>query len=608
MSSDPSLLPGSPSHAARRPPRRRRWVRWVVLGAFVVVVVAVAAAAWTVKGALTARDALTSAVADVPTVEDALLGGDTQSARAALARVQDDTSRARAGTSGPVWAVVGVLPGVGHDAAAFRDATHAVDDLAQDVLPPLVDAADEVDLDDVSLQGGRVDLAPLERAAPQVASAATALDDVRATLDGIDTSTLRPALGDPVATLQGKVASLAVTVSTAHRTTALLPAMLGADGPRTYLLLSMNNAELRSAGGIPGAITVLRADDGKVTVVGDASSGDLGPYAKPVADLEQGFADLYGDQPTRYPQDTTMVPDFPTAAGLLATMWKTSEHQDVDGVVATDPVALSYLLGATGGVTAGPVTLTSDNAVDVLLSKVYAELEDPDAQDAFFNEAAHATFDRVLSARTSARDVQRALTRSADEHRLLVWSRHADEQSLLTETELSGAATSSTRGDHALGVFLDDGTGGKMDYYLRTSARLVSSTCTNGARTDTVRVTLRSTAPKDARRSLPSYVTGEASRTVTPGVIRTNVAVYTPVGAQLPVLTRGDRSVGASTFDALDRTLTQISIDLAPGASSVTDVTMTTPASALRSGPLELWTTPTTTTSGLAALDVASCG
>ena len=44
----------------------------------------------------------------------------------------------------------------------------------------------------------------------------------------------------------------------------LLPPMLGADGPRTYLLVSLNSAELRSAGGIVGAFAVLHAEDGAV--------------------------------------------------------------------------------------------------------------------------------------------------------------------------------------------------------------------------------------------------------------------------------------------------------------------------------------------------------
>ena len=606
-----------PAHGRTR--RRRRHVgRWVALGIVVVVVAVAVAVGLAVKGGLEARDALASALDDVPTVEEALTGGDTAAARSALARVQDRTAEARRGTSGPVWAVAGSLPGIGTDAKAFRTATRAVDDLAQEVLPPLVEASGVVDLASLRAKDGGIDLAPLEKAAPLVAGSAVALRPVERDLGAIDASALRPELGDPVSSLQDKVRTLSSTVATAHRATALLPSMLGADGARTYLLLSLNNAELRSSGGIPGSITVLHAKGGKVTVGGHASSADLGPWAKPVVDLGKDATDVFGTQPARYPQDTTMLADFPDTGRTMAAMWKKAGHGTVDGVIATDPVALSHLLGATGPVTvkaptgAGGTTdvqLTSDDAVSILLSQVYAEIDDPTEQDAFFSAAAGAVFDRLLHGDVPATELQHALTASADERRLLVWSAHDDEQSLLGGTELSGALTSTPRGDAAVAVLLNDGTSGKMGYYLRTSTKLTSSQClagSSGTRSDVYTVTLRSEAPKDAKQTLPSYVTGEAAGVdVTPGDIRTNVAVYTPEGVGVPVIERGKQTVGGDSHDVAGRTATQFTIDLSPGQKVTLRVTLLTPHAG--DGKLELWTTPTTTVGGLAVVDPAPC-
>jgi hypothetical protein len=389
--------------------------------------------------------------------------------------------------------------------------------------------------------------------------------------------------------------------------------MLGADGTRTYLLLSLNNAELRSSGGIPGSITVLRAKDGKVTVAGNASSADLGPWAEPVVDLGKDNTAVFGTQPARFPQDTTMLADFPDTGRTMAAMWKKAGHGDVDGVVATDPVALSHLLGASGPVTvkapgtgSAGVELTSDNAVSILLSQVYAEIPDPQVQDEFFSAAAGAVFDELLHGDVPATDLQHALTQAADERRLLVWSAHDDEQSLLAPTELSGALTSTPRGERAVAVLLNDGTTGKMGYYLRASTELTSSRCTGAARTDVYTVTLRSEAPKDAKETLPSYVTGEAAGVdVTPGHIRTNVVVYTPQGVGVPVIERGDRTVGGDSNEVAGRTATQLTVDLSPGQKVTLRVTLLTPRAG--DGKLELWTTPTTTAGGLAIVSPTSC-
>jgi len=619
---DGAEAPGAGLHAVpahgRTRPRRRHVGRWVALGITVAVVAVAVAVGLAVKGGLEARDALTSALDDVPVVEEALTGGDTQAAEEALARVQEKTAQARRGTSGPVWAVAGSLPGIGADAEAFRTATRSVDDLAQQVLPPLVEASGAVDLAGLRAKDGGIDLGPLERAAPLVARSAGALVPVRRDLDAIDTSALRPQLGDPVASLQDKVRTLSSTVTTAHRATALLPSMLGADGTRTYLLLSLNNAELRSSGGIPGSITVLRAKGGKVSVAGHASSADLGPWATPVVRLGKDATDVFGTQPARFPQDTTMLADFPDTGRTMAAMWKKAGHGTVDGVVATDPVALSHLLGATGPVTvkartddgSTDVELTSDNAVSILLSQVYAAISDPAQQDAFFSEAAGAVFDTLLHGDVPAADLQHALTAAADERRLLVWSAHDDEQSLLAGTELSGALTSTPRGGRAVAVLLNDGTSGKMGYYLRTSTKLSSSQCVEGSagtRRDVYTVTLRSEAPKDAAQSLPSYVTGEAAGIdLEPGTIRTNVVVYTPQGVGVPVVERGKATVGGDSHDVAGRTATQLTVDLSPGQKVTLTVTLLTPRAS--GGPLELWTTPTTTAGGLATVRPTSCG
>src|SRR5690606_4026466 len=103
--------------------------------------------------------------------------------------------------------------------------------------------------------------------------------------------------------------------------------------------------------------------------------------------------DLYTDAPAIWPQDVNFSPDFPTAARLYREMYAQKFGVQVDGVIATDPVALARLLRGTGPVTlTDGQQLTADNAVSLLLSDAYQQGDTPRetnaASDRLFASAA----------------------------------------------------------------------------------------------------------------------------------------------------------------------------------------------------------------------------
>ena len=75
--------------------------------------------------------------------------------------------------------------------------------------------------------------------------------------------------------------------------------MVGADGPRDYLLVFQNNAEIRATGGLPGAWARVHAQDGKLTIVEQGAGGDFGERATPVLALSKPERAVYG-QVTMY--------------------------------------------------------------------------------------------------------------------------------------------------------------------------------------------------------------------------------------------------------------------------------------------------------------------
>lgn len=588
--------PAAPEPRWRRavPDRVRRGRRRtrVLLGVGALVAVVLAAAGWLALDAVAARDALLSARAEVVRLQEQAAAGDVEGARATVTRLQDDAATARERTRGPVWSVAAVVPWVGPQTEAVQVVADVVDNLAQHGLPPLVDAVSLVDPAGLAPVDGRVDLTPLAQAAPQIVGADTAVQAAVTQLDGVDTSRLLRQVAEPVQELRGQVADVAATTSTAARAAALLPPMLGADGPRTYLVLVQNNAEPRATGGIPGSVLLLNVDDGRVEVVDQRRGGDLAGLAEPALPLTETETALFGTLLGTDMRDVTFTPDFPRTGELARAIWQQEVGGEVDGVLSVDPGALALVLGATGPVTlTDGSTLSRDNAVAELLNGVYLRLEDPAEQDAFFASTAATVFGAVAGGQGDAAGVVDALAQAAREGRLHVWSAHAEEQDLLAPTVLGGALRGRAGDDSAvLGVYLNDGTQAKMGYYLDLQVTGESTSCRpDGSQLVDVTVSLTSTAPADAA-DLPEYVVGP-DRVVPPGEVRTNVLVYAPAGGRVESVrvNSGEQGVLAQVHDDLGvaaRTFT-----LAPGQNATMDLEILTGKSSegnlvVRSTPL----------------------
>jgi hypothetical protein len=233
----------------------------------VVAVLVLGAVAWLGSDALRARDAATAARTEVRTLQAQVLAGDAAGASATLVGLQANARTAYARTHGPLWSVVAAAQWVGGEVRAVRTVSGVVEDLAAHVLPSLMKVTTLVGPSSLAPVDGRVDLAPLVAAAPEVAGADAAMQGAEHRLDAIDTGSLVGPVAAPVVELRSQVRAVALTTATAARAVRLIPAMLGADGPRDYLVLVQNNAELRATRGIPGTVLHLRADAGTVSVV-----------------------------------------------------------------------------------------------------------------------------------------------------------------------------------------------------------------------------------------------------------------------------------------------------------------------------------------------------
>ena len=549
---------------------------------------------WVAAGGLGARGHLATAAELFGQLQQQVRRGDVAAAQGTLTALRAETRAARESTDSVGWRVGGHLPVVGDDLIAVHTVAAVLDDLAVDGLPALLAVAGRLEPSALAPRDGRVDLSQLTEAAPQIASGLAAIRRARAATTAIRTDDLIGQVRDAVGRLSDGLAQAERLVGVADRAARLLPAMLGARGPRDYLVLFQNNAEVRATGGMPGAYVVVHADDGRLSITdqGTATS-DLKIFEPPVRNLTPEMLALYTDRPAVFPADVNLTPDFPTAARLAREMYRKRSGLAVNGVLATDPVALSYLLRVTGAVRVPKGgSLTADNAVRMLLSTAYAKYPEPSDQDAYFARAARAIFNTLLAHPGNAEGMIAQLARAAGERRLLVWSAVPAEEEQLTGTVLGGRLPVDDVASPTVGVFLNDGGGSKLSYYLTEAARLSAGGCTDdGARELHLELTLGSVAPS---AGLPSYVTGLAL-SGHPYTSRTNVMIFSSTGGGVVSATENGKEVSFGSGVEGDRMVGVFTVDLPPGKRRTLEVTLRTASGAGSAGPVtpRLWTTPT---------------
>ncbi len=569
---------------------RSRWRRlWWVAAALAVAVVGVAVwVGW--KGSI-AYVGLSDAQSSASKARDAIGKGDAVEAARQLESMTDSMERAREATADPVWAAASSVPWLGANLRAVTTLTGALDELARDGVAPVVDVASLVASGGLAPVDGQIDLGPLAAAAPELAAAADAGERASASLAGIDTGGLLPVVAEQVEVVRDEVADVASALRTGARVSALLPSMLGADGERRYLALFLNSAELRSTGGLVGALTVITADDGALSMSTTRAGTDLERFDEPVLPLTPAELEIHSESLGRIIQNVALTPDFPRTAALAAAMWEADTGEKVDGVIATDVVALAAVLAATGPVTTEDgTTLDADSVVAELLHEPYLRYKKQADADEFFADAAGRVFARLVAGGGDVTGLIDGLATATGEGRMLVWSTRETEQTGLREAGLSGAFLSGAA-PMAGGVFLNDATGGKLDYFLGAEVDVARVTCTDDGMRVVTRLRLVSRVPSSVE-DLPKYVTGLAD--VPKGSFITRVSAYGPAGGSL-LATRVDGvAVGGRQAVEEGRDVNLISVELAPGQSVAYEFEWLVP----RAGPVEVWSTPTTTAPG----------
>jgi hypothetical protein len=488
-----------------------------------------------------------------------------------IAALQADAASARSAVDDPVYRLATSVPFVGPNLEAIRQVSLTVDTLSTDVIPSLDGIARTLDPAALAPRDGAVDLGPVVATAPQLQQADATVQAARAQLQQIDRSAVVAPVGDAVASLQAKLDSAADLTEPAARIARLLPTALGADGARTYLVVYPNLAEPRATGGIFGSYAVVTADHGTVSIVDQGPARNLRYFEPPVSELSDDQGRLFGPELVTFPADVNLTPDFPTAARLFVEMYQARGGAAVDGVLAVDPVALSYLMKGAPALSVDGVPIDADNVVATLLSTAYQRFDDAsqEPRDQFLASATAAAFGQVMSGAAHPQAIVAGLRRAATERRLLYYSAHPAEQADLAATGLSGALDGSTE-KSSIGVFLNDAVGSKLGYFLTGRTAVTAGQCqADGSHLATVTVTLGYRPPA----GLPTYVTGGS----VDGAYRTHVLLAAPSGGTVDAAELDGKPVSLRPGTDRGRALGIAVVDLPAGTDSTVTFYLTVP-------------------------------
>lgn len=371
-------------------PRRRRVRRWffLICGLLVTIFLALTliGVGFLVDGGLRAKHALRQA-------EAAGTAADFSAAQIALSEVIAGIQEMQ--SAFPWLRFLNHVPWLGQQLVGTQAAletsletlTIVFDGLAvaQDVLATAT-GADEIvtgadgsgevrPYAELSDEEKRLLLTGLASSLPELRDMQVRLRLAQADLERLQEYDLTPALENALAPLHKLIPDLLTSIDVLVPFAAIAPQYGGLNADKQFLVLFLNNMELRPGGGFIGVYGLMVMRDGQIAnmVTGDSYSIDA---------FVQGHDDYhvnpppplvsYLTQPVWYFRDAAWSPDFEhTARDAVQLMRQEVAYggqpvPEIHGVVGITPTFIARLLDFTGPITVEGQTFTSTNVGDLL--------------------------------------------------------------------------------------------------------------------------------------------------------------------------------------------------------------------------------------------------
>ena len=491
------------------PKRRRHPILWSVL-ALLVIALAVAGywAYWLGTGLLeasrTVQDKAAVAQGELQLFRDKLKAGDDEAAEGHLDAAETALDEANKAAQVPQVRQAKDLPYVGNTVKDLDHLLAAADIMTGSARDALAVYADFSGADSKLFSNGTFSIPAIRSAQESVVAIRQAMDRAEAELRKVEGKGPKgeQALEKKRSGLK-QIASLRAEILPLEPVLEALPAAVGADDKKSYLVAIMNPAEMRASGGAPLSVAFIKFKDGKMSI---PLSGTTSRITLP------GLATFTGENPPivwpRMKNDpfqpavgekqrfvnANFNPDFPVSAEQMLRATPTFFGVKTDGVIALDVVAISNLLKVTGPIESpGYGTIDAANIVDKLLVDAYKNPDIAGRQD--LNTELMPLMLAKLTEGGGMIGKAKALGEAVPARHLQMYYRDDRLQQLVEEKNLGGSVPDPKVGN-LTAVYTQNGNGSKMDVFQKRTVQETVKVRKNGSALVSRTVVLKNASPR----------------------------------------------------------------------------------------------------------------
>lgn len=532
--------------------RRRKWP-FVALGIIVVIAAAVGVSGYTMlNSAKTLKAQANTVMTSVSGIKDQIVGGDYAGAAAAAQKIDETASAMQSEMDGPLWGLASALPVVGPDIQNVRTVVATLKDASSNALVPLTGALVANPPSSLITSEGSIDVAALSLLLDSLQQAAPVMQRCTDTLSDMTPMNIEQ-LEAVMGPAREKIVGINDTFQQANAFAPLAGTLLGVDGERRYLIAAQNSAEIRSSGGFPGSMGILKLDNGAISLDDFATVYDMLTDTTPSSiQLTEGEVALFGNW-MMVPRDAGFDPDFPTVANIWAASYKANTGNSVDGVIGITPCVVQKILAITGPIKLSDGTeLNGQNATKVLQHDLYWKYLDSSATsfapgneitDALFAEAADLTFKSLIGNMNSDTLMKFAgiMTECMANRETMLWLADETDQFTIQEIGWSGSLNTTPEAP-AVGVFFNLWIGSKLGWYLDLNNEILSSTVNaDGTVSYEVKTTFTNTVTQQEVYDGGPYIMGKLDGYESGDMIP-QIYLYAPAGGTITNINTSDGS------------------------------------------------------------------
>jgi Protein of unknown function (DUF4012) len=299
----------------------------------------------------------------------------------------------------------------------------------------------------------------------------------------------------------------------------VLPGILGWSDTKRYLVLAMDPAELRPAGGYTGTVGTVTFENGSLTQhefsdvykYDTRTPRDGVPFVEPPIELQNH---LLGDQSWQL-ADAAWSPDFPTAAQNSLKLYSAeSGDTDIDGVIALTTYAVDRLMQVTGPVMVGDgynVTVKPGDVTLTALGQTRGNSGTDPNRKGFLNSLANTVLDKVMTLPPDKwTDLYNAFQDISSQRLMQVWLKDPTADALVAKAPLGGALDQAP-GDYVYVVEANVQPPSKYSLVVSRTDELSVTVGPDGSATDTLKMNWQNDAmlPGEPYASIRSYSTSD---------------------------------------------------------------------------------------------------